>query len=393
MRSMRRHPLAVLLALIGLFGVVAIASAAIGGGEKPKKRPLATAVHRALTAPAVQGVTARISFTNSLIGAEARGHGPSPLLSGATGRAWVAKDGRFRLELQAEDGDSQIVNDGRRLTVYDAGSTTLYTAKLPRERKAARHDHAPPTLAAVRAAIKRVARYWTLAGPKPTNVPGEPAYAVSVSPKRHGGLLGAVGVAWDAAKGTPLSFSITAKGASKPVLKLAATDISYGTVDASALKAPNPPGAKKQAIALPVAGEHGGPRTHRRHSSAAYAERITREVKAARAALGGGFAAPKVLAGRKRYVVELKREKGETPKAIVLYGEGLDGIAVLEERAAAGDRPPLRDLGKATVDGVAGQKLETALGALVTWHDGATRYTLLGSMTGKAAEAAANALR
>src|SRR3954447_23948105 len=179
MRSLRRHPLAVLLTLCGLFGIVAIASAAIGGGEKPKKRPLADAVHKALTAPAVQGVSARIKFTNSLIGAESLGYGASPLLTGATGRAWVAKDGRFRLELQADDGDSEIVNDGRRLTVFDAESTTLYTAKLPRERKAARQDHAPPTLADVRAAIKRVARYWTLAGPKPTNVAGEPAYAVS----------------------------------------------------------------------------------------------------------------------------------------------------------------------------------------------------------------------
>src|SRR3954467_13378986 len=120
MRSVRRHPLAAVLALSGLLGVVASAGAAIGGGEKPKKRPLAAAVHRALTAPAVQGVTARIRFTNSLIGAEALGHGASPLMSGATGRAWVAKDARFSLELQAEDGDSQIVNDGRRLTVYDA---------------------------------------------------------------------------------------------------------------------------------------------------------------------------------------------------------------------------------------------------------------------------------
>jgi outer membrane lipoprotein-sorting protein len=390
---MRRHPLAVLLTLVGLFGLVAIASAAIGGGEKPRKRTLATAVHRALTAPAVQGVTARIRFTNSLIGAEALGAGTSPLLSGASGRAWVAKDGRFRLELQAEGGDSQVVNDGRRLTVYDADSNTLYTAKLPRERKAARHDHTPPTLADVRTAIKRVARYWTLAGPKPTNVAGEPAYAVSASPKRHGGLLGAAGVAWDAARGTPLSFSITAKGASKPVLKLAATDISYGRVDAGALKAPNPPGAKKQAIALPVMDAHGGARKHRPQARAAYAKRIARETKAARAALGDGFAAPKVLAGRKRYVVELKREKGEAPKAIVLYGEGLGGIAVLEERAAAGERAPFRGLGKATVDGVTGGKLETALGTLVTWHDGTTRYTLLGSMPGKAAEAAANALR
>src|SRR3954454_17820598 len=149
MRSLRRHPLAVLLTVCGLFGIVAIASAAIAGGEKPKKRPLADAVHKALTAPAVQGVSARIKFTNSLIGAESLGYGASPLLTGATGRAWVAKDGRVRLELQADDGDSEIVSDGKKLTVFDAEENVLYTAKVPRENASSRkraHDHKPPTL-------------------------------------------------------------------------------------------------------------------------------------------------------------------------------------------------------------------------------------------------------
>ena len=45
-----------------------------------------------------------------------RGHGASPLLAGADGRLWITKDGRFRLELQSDAGDAQIVSDGKLVT-------------------------------------------------------------------------------------------------------------------------------------------------------------------------------------------------------------------------------------------------------------------------------------
>src|SRR3954465_8446710 len=109
-----RRLLAVCAALVGILGgsAAAIALAAGGSGPTPPPKPLAVAVHDALAAPAVSGVTARISFTNRLIDS-ASIEGSDPILTGATGRLWATKD-RVRLELQSEQGDAQAVSDGKR---------------------------------------------------------------------------------------------------------------------------------------------------------------------------------------------------------------------------------------------------------------------------------------
>ena len=106
MKYLRRISTGRLLALCAAtvaFGVgaVALAMAATGGGPKPPAEPLPVAVHDALTAPTVQGVSARIQFTNHLINGS-NVQGADPILSGATGRLWASSDGHLRLELQAD---------------------------------------------------------------------------------------------------------------------------------------------------------------------------------------------------------------------------------------------------------------------------------------------------
>src|SRR5207249_3850115 len=117
--------------------LAAIALAA-GSGPTPPPKPLAQAIHDALTAPAVAGVEARVTFSDRLFeGAELAGGGEgnplssSPLISGGSGRLWVAKDGRVRLELQADRGDTQIIYDGKTVELYDATSNTLYRYAIP----------------------------------------------------------------------------------------------------------------------------------------------------------------------------------------------------------------------------------------------------------------------
>ena len=141
MKFLRRISTRRLLALCaacvaGGIGATAIAMAASGGGPKPPAEPLPVAVHDALTAPTVQGVSARIQFTNHLIsGADVQG--ADPILSGASGRLWASSDGHLRLELQADSNsegatsDSQVVSDGHRAWVYDSGSNTVFEGTLP----------------------------------------------------------------------------------------------------------------------------------------------------------------------------------------------------------------------------------------------------------------------
>src|SRR3954464_5167580 len=113
---------AVLVAAVAGAG---IAQAAPTNAPKPAPKPLDRAVYDALTAKPVAGVTARIKFTNNLLPSGSLPEDTaSPVLPGATGRLWLADDGRVRLELQSTNGDAQIVADGSRFMVYDATSKT-----------------------------------------------------------------------------------------------------------------------------------------------------------------------------------------------------------------------------------------------------------------------------
>src|SRR5881398_377091 len=78
-------------------GGTAIAVAGSSGGPAPPPKPLARAVHDGLAAPQVQGITARVKFTNHLIDTSGI-RGANPLLTGADGRLWVAPGKGFRLE-------------------------------------------------------------------------------------------------------------------------------------------------------------------------------------------------------------------------------------------------------------------------------------------------------
>src|SRR3954449_3903021 len=119
-------------------GGTAIAIAAGGSGQTPPAKPLARAVHDGLTAPQVQGITARVKFTNHLIDSSGI-HGANPLLSGATGRLWHTTGHGLRLELQSENGDAQIVGNERGFFVYDGTSNTVYQGKAPKHRRREHH--------------------------------------------------------------------------------------------------------------------------------------------------------------------------------------------------------------------------------------------------------------
>src|SRR3954470_7459649 len=216
-------------------GGTAIAVAGSDGGPTPPPKPLARAVHDGLTAPEVQGITARVKFTNHLIDTSGI-HGTNPLLSGATGRLWLSPGHGLRLELQSENGDAQIVGNERGFFVYDGTSNTVYQGKAPRGHRRGERErhHGVPSVARIQKGLNRARNHkLDISGPVPGNIAGQPAYTVRVGPGRPGGLLGEVELAWDAAHGLPLRVAVYARGNNDPVLELVATEISYGPVDTS----------------------------------------------------------------------------------------------------------------------------------------------------------------
>jgi outer membrane lipoprotein-sorting protein len=406
-----------LLALIaGLVAAIAagtaIAVAAAGAGPVPPRTSLAKAIHHALGASAPAGITAQITFTNNLISSSDI-QGADPLLTGATGRLW-ARAGHLRVELQSDNGDSQIVYDNGKVWAYDASSNTVYTATLPADHSGAARDHAAkhaaiPSLADIQKQLGDLAKNLTVSGAKPSDFGGAAAYTVKVQPTHDGGLLGAAQVAWDAIHGVPLDFAIYASGDSTPVLELKVTDISFGSVPMSDFPTTPPAGAKVVKVSLPNTTTQKATRLRgalRRRAKLGHKAAAVTGVAAVAAHLKFPLAAPATLNKVPRRAVRLV-DFGGSPAALVLYGQGLGGIAVIEHAAAAGRNAGHGgaaagsgpgggqgglSLPTVSINGATGHELDTALGTAVWFTRGGVSYVVVGSVQAIAAEAAARGL-
>lgn len=374
MNVLRRLPLNRLLllcALVVVLGVSATALAsALGSGSVPPAKPLAQAVHDALGGAGgeqIQGVSAHIQLTNHLLeGANlATGGGAggeiasSPLLAGGSGRLWIAKDGNVRLELQAEKGDTEILYDGHTLSMYDAATNTLYRYTPPADSQpnapagtTASHAHETPTVAKIEEAVAHLQSHANISGATPTDVAGQPAYTVRVSPKETGSLLGGAELSFDANTGAPLRAAIYSTNSSSPVIELAATEISYGPVANSVFAFTPPAGAKVEEISSST------------------------------------FHHPSSAPG------SLKSSAGEKPK-LTTHGHGLSSIAVLESKtstSAGKSAGPLEGLPQVSINGVNASELKTELGTILSFERAGVRYVIAGSVAPSAIEELARGL-
>jgi outer membrane lipoprotein-sorting protein len=380
---LRRLPLSRLLLLCALalaIGVSATALAfALGGGPTPPPETLPVAIHDALAGAAakpIEGLSANVTFTDRLLeGANLAsgndsGSGPgsgsgslssSPLVTGASGRLWVSKDGRVRLELQSQQGDTQILYDGHTLSVYDAATNTLYRYTPPAgegdEGGGSGTDssepagHEVPSVAKVEEAIARLERHADVSGASPTDVAGQPAYTVRVSPNEGGSLFAGVELTFDSVQGVPLRTAVYSTSSSTPVIELAASEVSYGPVESSVFELSPPSNVKVEDITLPH-GAHPGAE----HQDANSADK------------------PKLRS----------------------YGHGPSAIAVAEAKAKPGEEQgaggALEGLPKVSIDGVSASELRTELGTILTFERGGVRYLLAGSVAPAPLEALARGL-
>lgn len=383
--STRRLIVLAVVALVVAVGGTAIAVAAGGGsGTTPPPKPPAQAIHDALAAPDSAGISAKISFTNrlfpsgSLLGATA-----SALMSGANGRLWLTNDGRGRLELQSDAGDVQIVWNKDKVTAYDASSNTVYTFNLPAATtdSSSPADGATPSLTQIGDFLSKLGERADVSSAQPTNIAGRPAYNVRIAPKHDGGLLGYAELAWDAEQGVPLRVAVYAQGSSKPVLELAATDVSYGSVPSSTVEVSPPAGAKVVDLSSAAKPETG----------AGKANAVT-GLAAVQAAVDFPVIAPDTLVGLPRK--DVRTVKGND--ALVIYGQGLGAIVVVERKAdatGAQQSGPMSALPAVSLDGLTGHELATQLGTAIEWQRNGVAFVLAGSLPPAAAESAARALR
>jgi outer membrane lipoprotein-sorting protein len=395
LRRLSLSRLLLLCAAVVAVGISATALAsALGGGPVPKEEHLAVAVHEALAAAPVEGVSADVTLTDNLLeGANLAGSGgeagplsSSPLVSGASGRLWASKDGRLRLELEAEKGDTQIFYDGHTLEMYDASTNTLYRYKPPEDTTAAaaarkhrahpaKHrahaaassdTHEVPSVAKIEEAIAHLQEHAKVSGAQPGDVAGQPAYAVRVSPKEGGSLFGGVELSWDATHGVPLRAAVYSTTSASPVIELAASKISYGPVDSSIFEFKPPPRVKIEEVTVSQPGTSQPGAASRAHKSRAH-----------------------------RALAHRTAESESKPK-LTTSGHGPGTIAVLESRSARGTKgssPALPEsLPKVKINGVSATQLATPLGTLLSFERSGVRYLLAGSVTPSTLQAFARGL-
>ena len=376
-----------ILMLVGA-AVIAIAGASLavaasGGGSTPPPKPLPDAIHDALTATKPTGVTARIAFTNKLFPSGALvGQSTSALMSGASGRLWANSTGG-RLELQSDAGDVQITWNDTKATIYDASSNTAYTFDLPQQQSSTSTTEQPPSLDQITTFLTNLSQHWNVSGAEPTNVAGQEAYKVKISPSHDGGLLGSAQLAWDALNGVPLKVEIYAQGSSSPALALDVTDINFADVPNSDVQVSPPAGTKIVDLST---------QTQAQGSGTAPAPAVT-GLAAVQAAAPCPVTAPDSLVGLARRDVRLVGPT-DSRSAVAVYGEGLGAIVVIERAndPSSGAPSQLQALPAVSLNGVTGHELSTQLGTILTWNRNGVTYILAGSVPSSAAEAAATAL-
>ena len=395
--------LAAVIIVVG--GGSAIAVAATNSDPVPRSAGLTTALHRALSAPKVAGISADISFTDNLVdSSDFTGQTTDPLLQGATGRLWLTDDGRLRIELQSDNGDAEIVIDHRSFWISDPAQHTVYEGTLPDSGQSGstaggETNHGIPSIAQIQSELTRLMATADVSGAQPTDVAGQGAYRVTISPKTSGGLLGSAQLAWDAATGVPLDLAVYARGDTTPVLELKATSITYGAVSDSDVDITPPTGSR--IVQLDGGSSTAGGSGSGSSGSAPADRPAVHGLAAVSAAVPFTLQAPAALAGRPRADVSLIGHD----TALITYGTGLDGLAVIEsptDTAGSGSGggsstsgssgPGGLSLPTPTVNGATATELSTPLGTVLHVTQDGVADTVIGSVPAAVAVQAASGL-
>jgi hypothetical protein len=256
-----------------------------------------------------------------------------------------------------------------------------------------------PTVQEIQEAIAHVMQHADLSGATPTDVAGQAAYTVRIAPSRNGGLVGGAELSWDAVHGVPLRLAVYSTQSSSPVLELTATEISYGAVPDAVFSISPPAGAKVTEVKPPNQPTDAGAHPGTTDGSGTGTSKHATGLAAVSAAVPFALDAPPTLAGMARGEAQSVELNGHSA-ALIPYGQGLAGIAVIESQAktGAGQSPsggssqsPPAGL-QVRLPGATATELPTALGTLLRFDRAGVTYLLVGSVTPATIEAAAKGL-
>ncbi len=202
--------------LVAVGGGTAIAVAASSAGPVPANKPLAQAVHDALAAKSVNGITRRRPVhqpsDRRIRASRDRTRSCRVRPAGSGSRATIACGSSCSPTVATRRWSSTTARSGS-MTRWRRPSTRASCRRArarPRPRR-------PPSRTSFRPSRRSrpTSASWSkqikLSGAIPSDVAGQAAYTVRVSPKHDGGLLGSAELAVDAVRGIPLRFAVYAK--------------------------------------------------------------------------------------------------------------------------------------------------------------------------------------
>ena len=250
--------IAAVVVVAAIAGVVAVA----GAGQTNTLPQVSAADLLAKMAQQDQKTTSisgDIAWKNSLLGdlsaASGAGFGASaaaklPLAGDGSGRVWVSPDGA-RVESQGASGDQIVVvnKKARSAWMYDGAADTakhVIVTGTPAAGKEPSPMASPAmaTPATIASYIERLAPLAKLEVTGQTNIAGQDAYVLTMTPTATDTALGSVQVAIDGTTYVPLQLQVFARGATTPVIQFGFTSVSYGAIPASTFDFTPPAGAK-----------------------------------------------------------------------------------------------------------------------------------------------------
>jgi outer membrane lipoprotein-sorting protein len=216
--------------------------ASVAGQDAPPPALTGTVVETAsLGLPQLPGTSNQNSITSLLAGSH-------------TIKVWYADPQHIRLAVPVQMSETDVIRDGRQVSVWQSDSNTVTRMQLPAR---AAETHAMPSGApltpqqAASQALKAVGPSTRVTVDRTVTVAGQPAYQLVLTPKSSGSLIGRVSLAIDATRNVPLRVQVFARGAASPAIQVGYTSISFVKPAAANFSFTTPAGAKVKVVSPP----------------------------------------------------------------------------------------------------------------------------------------------
>src|SRR5277367_4184135 len=218
--------------------------ASVAGRDAPLPPLTGTVVETAsLGLPQLPGTSDQNSITSLLAGSH-------------TIKVWYGDPQHIRLAVPVQMSETDVIRDGRQVSVWQSDSNTVTRMQLP-ARDSAAEAHAMPSGApltpqqAASQALKAVGPSTRVTVDRTVTVAGQPAYQLVLTPKSSSSLIGRVSLAIDATRNVPLRVQVFARGAASPAIQVGYTSISFVKPAAANFNFTTPAGAKVKVVSLP----------------------------------------------------------------------------------------------------------------------------------------------